>query len=105
MPGAAAAALARSRSARVIDVTPPEEDALGCAAELAALGRELGPVAVLPLDDHAIWLCDRAFGPMGLPWWPTGRLAALALDKREQLRLAAAAGFAVPLTTAGLPGR
>jgi hypothetical protein len=93
-------ALARSRSARVIEVTPPERDALGCVAELVALGRELGPAAVLPLDDHAIWLCDRAFGTSGpaVVAGPTGRLAALALDKREQLRCAAAAGFAVPLT-------
>lgn len=93
-------ALARSRSVRVIEVTPPEEDAAECAAQVAALAREIDPAAVLPLDDHAVWLCDRAFGQhrSAVIAGPTGRLAALALDKREQLRLAETVGFAVPPT-------
>lgn len=95
-------ALARSGSVRITAVTPPEDDALRCAAELAALAREVRPAAVLPLDDHAVWLCDRALGasPDGptVVAGPTGHLAALALDKREQLQLAAAAGLAVPPT-------
>ena len=95
-------ALARSGSVRITAVTPPEDDALQCAAELAALTREVRPAVVLPLDDHAVWLCDRALGagPDGptVVAGPTGHLAALALDKREQLQLAAAAGLAVPPT-------
>jgi biotin carboxylase len=91
-------ALGRSRSVRVVDVTPPEENALECSAEIAAIARELGAAAVLPLDDHAVWLCDRALGTGGptVVAGPTGRLARLALDKREQLQLAESAGLAVP---------
>jgi predicted ATP-grasp superfamily ATP-dependent carboligase len=94
-------ALTRSRSVRVIEVTPPEENATECAAQIAALAREIRPVAVLPLDDHAVWLCDRAFSdhPSAIVAGPTGRLAVLALEKREQLKLAETVGFAVPPTT------
>jgi hypothetical protein len=95
-------ALGRSGSVTITGVTPPEDDALRCAAELAALAREVRPAAVLPLDDHAVWLWDHALGssPDGpaVVAGPTGRLATLALDKREQLELAAAAGLAVPPT-------
>ena len=93
-------ALARSRSVRVVEVTPPEQDAAECTAQVAALARETGSAAVLPMDDHAVWICDKAFGagdPVVVAG-PTGPLAALALDKREQLRLAGAVGFAVPPT-------
>jgi hypothetical protein len=93
-------ALARSRSVRIIDVVPPEENAPECAAEIAAIAHELGVAAVLPLDDHAVWLCDRAIGAGGpaVVAGPTGRLARLALDKREQFQLARCAGLAVPAT-------
>ncbi|HUA27646.1 MAG TPA: hypothetical protein VMC03_02075 [Streptosporangiaceae bacterium] len=95
-------ALRHSRSVRVVDVTAPEDDAVECAAQIAAMAGELGAAAVLPLDDHALWLCDRAFaagaGELGAPAvaGPMGDNARLALDKREQLRLAESAGFEVP---------
>jgi hypothetical protein len=92
-------ALRHSRSVRVVDVTPPEDDAAECAAQIAAIASERAAVAVLPLDDHAVWLCDRAFavgGGAAVVAGPTGQNARLALDKREQLRLADSAGFAVP---------
>jgi hypothetical protein len=96
-------ALACSRQVRIIEVSPPEYDAMICLAELAEYARKIGPVAVLPLDDHAIWLCDHLTGPgERTPWivaGPTGRLASLALDKREQLRLAGSAGLTVPPTS------
>ena len=93
-------ALAGSRRVRVVEVTSPEDDAYQCAAEVAAASRELGTAAVLPLDDHAVWLCDQAAARDGSVTvvGPTGRLASLALDKREQLKLAESAGFAVPPT-------
>jgi hypothetical protein len=91
-------ALAASRRVRIVEVTPPEQDAYRCAADLAAAARRLGVVAVLPLDDGAVWLCDRAAGldEALTVAGPTGPLAALALDKRQQLDLARSAGFAVP---------
>src|SRR5216683_5963171 len=102
-------ALARSGAVRVVGITAPEQDADGSAADLAAVVRELSPAAVLPLDDHAVWLCDRACGEFPAPAGPgqpggpavagpLGRLAALALDKRQQLKYAGAAGLAVPAT-------
>jgi hypothetical protein len=92
--------LARARCVRVIEVTRPEDDAPACAAELATIARNIGAAVLLPLDDHAVWLCDRALRPNGqaVVAGPTGRLATLALDKREQLLLAGSAGLAVPPT-------
>ncbi len=97
-------ALARSKLVRVLPITPPEQDYSQAVADLGALIRDLRPAAVLPLDDHAVWLTDQyeRHASAGLPGTstiisgPTGKLAELALDKRQQLALAATAGFAVP---------
>ena len=66
---------------------------------------------MVPLDDHAVWLCDRITREPstgitgeatsgGYVWpvvaGPVGDLASLALDKRQQLSCAEVAGFAVP---------
>ena len=85
-------ALARSKRVRVVPVTAPEQ--------LSSLIRDLRPAAVLPLDDHAVWVADR-YAQRPVPGGPviagpTGKLATIALDKREQLLLAATAGFLVP---------
>ena len=94
-------AVASSRCVRIIEVTSPEDDAHQSAADVAAAAHELGTAAILPLDDHAVWLCDRAAERAGSVTvaGPTGHLASLALDKREQLKLAQSAGFAVPPTS------
>jgi hypothetical protein len=91
-------AIAGSRRVRIIEVTSPEDDAYQCAAEVAKAARELGATAVVPLDDHAVWLCDRAAAlDDGVTIaGPTGQRAILALDKRLQLELAQAAGLPVP---------
>ena len=93
-------ALARSKRVRVVPVTAPEQDASRSVAELSSLIRDLRPAAVLPLDDHAVWVADR-YAQRPVPGGPviagpTGKLATIALDKREQLLLAATAGFLVP---------
>jgi biotin carboxylase len=100
-------ALARSKAIRVVSITPPEKDAYQSAADLAAVAQDIGAAVVLPLDDHAVWLCDYAFRERAsavesnatspvIVAGPLDRSALLALDKREQLLHAAAAGFAVP---------
>ena len=96
-------ALARSKLVRVLPITPPEQDYSQAVADLGALIRDLGPAAVLPLDDHAVWLTDQYDRHASLGSssgtvisGPTGKLAELALDKRQQLELARTAGFAVP---------
>lgn len=96
-------ALARSKLVRVAPITPPEQDYSQAVADLGALIRDLRPVAVLPLDDHAVWLTDQyaqhaSLAPSSstVVAGPTGKLAELALDKRQQLELARTAGFSVP---------
>jgi hypothetical protein len=93
-------ALARSKRVRVVPITAPEQDASASVAELSSLIRDLRPAAVLPLDDHAVWVADQ-YAQRPVPdgpviAGPTGKLATIALDKREQLLLAATAGFEVP---------
>ncbi len=93
--------LRRCRGVQLTEVTAPELDAARCAAEVAAAAARLGAVAVLPLDDHAVWACDRASeldGALTVAG-PTGTKASLALDKRLQLKAAESAGFAVPPTS------
>lgn len=93
-------ALRGSRDVRIVEITPPEEDARAAVADLLAASRSLAIRAVMPLDDMALWLCDAAFQE-GLPLpvvGPTGATAALALDKGLQIAAAADAGFSVPPT-------
>lgn len=103
-------ALARSNSVSVISITAPEEDAERSAAELVAAIRAISPAAILPLDDHAVWLCDQISSCLSpspelkekdraIVAGPVGALASLALDKRQQLLAAEAAGFDVPAST------
>lgn len=87
--------LGASRRVRVFEVTAPEADAAACARDVSELVARLRPDVVLPLDDHALWVCDR--GRLASPVaGPTGDAARFALDKREQFAAADAAGFAVP---------
>jgi hypothetical protein len=100
-------AVARSESVTIINITSPEQDAQRSAADLAAVIDDLNPAVVLPLDDHAVWLCNRIsreqvlsparnrLGPI-LAGPPDDSSASLALDKRQQLLHAQKAGFAVP---------
>jgi hypothetical protein len=88
------APLRRLRGVELIEVTPPEEDLTACAAEVAAAAR--GHDATMPLDDLAVFVCDRCLPDDAPLAGPRGAHARLALDKRLQLRAAEAAGFAVP---------
>jgi len=109
-------ALARSKDVRIVSVTPPEQDAHRSVADLAATMRDMSPAALLPLDDHAVWLCDRVSreyssstekGDVGqiIVAGPVGRSALLALDKRQQLLRAEEAGFAVPASRDAASGQ
>jgi hypothetical protein len=92
-------ALASSRSVRVVPVPAPEDDADGCVAAVQALVAQYQPVAILPLDDHSVWVCDRLSADAVVAG-PRGDMAHLALDKAIQLALAEKAGLLVPPTTA-----
>lgn len=78
----------------IIELRAPEEDLAACEAELATLAAKYD--LVMPLDDQAVFVCDRALAPDALLAGPRGNQARLALDKRLQLLAAEAAGLAVP---------
>ncbi len=88
-------ALAASPRVEVVEVTAPEVDADACVRDIADAVERHRPVAVLPLDDHALWACSRKDLPVPLAG-PTGDAARFALDKREQIAAAQAAGLDVP---------
>jgi predicted ATP-grasp superfamily ATP-dependent carboligase len=92
-------ALRRCHAVRIVELTPPERDALAAIDDLTNLLRPRGRYrAVMPLDDAALWLCDQAWrrGIAVDVAGPTGSTAELALDKQRQLAAAAEAGLAVP---------
>ncbi|GAA2025026.1 hypothetical protein GCM10009839_23800 [Catenulispora yoronensis] len=92
--------LAASRRVRIVPVTPPEQDAAACVDEVAEAARRHGVAAVLPLDDLAVWVCDRT----GLlVAGATGANAEFALDKRLQVAAAGDAGIPVPERSAEGP--
>ena len=88
-------ALGTSRRVRIIEVTAPETDAAACVRDVEAAAAGHRPVAVLPLDDHALWVCEQASLDAPLAG-PNGAGVGFALDKRRQIEAASAAGFAVP---------
>jgi hypothetical protein len=91
-------ALGRVRGVEIHEVPRPEEDAFGTVAAVRKLCDDLAPAALLPLDDHALWVArqmqDFAVRVAG----GTGDAADCALDKSVQLRIAAEAGLPVPMT-------
>ena len=93
-------ALRRARGLEIIEITSPSDDVDASLAELCALIESAEFVAVMPLDDGALWLCDAAAcrNPAVRVAGPIGSAAELALDKRLQLEAASRAGFRVPTT-------
>jgi biotin carboxylase len=87
-------ALRRMRGVEIVEVSAPERDLGACERELATIASAHD--VIMPLDDAAVFVCDASL-PVDAPVaGPRGSQARLALDKREQLRAAAAAGFEVP---------
>jgi predicted ATP-grasp superfamily ATP-dependent carboligase len=89
-----------ARGVEIVEITAPEGDASATIAEVRSLIEQRAFAFVMPLDDAAIWVCAHAtedatvliVGPS------TPDAVELALDKRVQLRAAAAAGLRVPPT-------
>jgi predicted ATP-grasp superfamily ATP-dependent carboligase len=98
-------ALRHSRYVTCHEITPPERDLESSLSELRELMTRLrtkfdGSATVLfPLDDSAVWLCDRAAADS---LWtlagPAGSQAELALDKARQVQLARECGMNLPAT-------
>jgi predicted ATP-grasp superfamily ATP-dependent carboligase len=81
---------------RLVEITPPKDDTVAAASELERLVRDTEPSVILPLDDGAVWLCDRVDnGVSSRVVGPIGAQARLALDKRVQMEAAERAGFEV----------
>lgn len=89
-----AVALRHMRGVEIVEVTAPEQDFDACVRELADVASAHD--VIMPLDDAAVLACDRGLPADALVAGPRGSRALLALDKREQLRAADAAGFEVP---------
>lgn len=91
-------ALRRVRGVELHAIPAPEDEARRAAAALDRLVRRLRPSAVLPLDDHSLWLTSR-LPRIGAPVAGANGLAVeCALDKSLQLKVAKQAGLAVPPT-------
>jgi predicted ATP-grasp superfamily ATP-dependent carboligase len=91
-------ALRRARGVEVHEVPRPELDAAATATAVRALVAVTSPTALLPLDDHAVWVCSQ-LTDVDVPLaGPAGDAAAFALDKSLQLAAAVRAGLPVPPT-------
>jgi predicted ATP-grasp superfamily ATP-dependent carboligase len=92
-------ALSRCKSVDLLEITSPEDNVTQSVADLSRLCKSSGASAVMPLNDKALWLCDRipldgSFRIAGA----TGKTAEFALDKTIQISAADQAGFNTPRT-------
>jgi hypothetical protein len=90
-------ALRHVRGVAVHDVPPPELDAAATVVAVRTLLEVVRPAALLPLDDHALWVCGHVADMVPLAG-ASGSAAEYALDKGMQLVAARQAGLPVPPT-------
>lgn len=92
-------ALRKCKSVELMEVTAPEEDANKTLTELNDIYKSLKAAAIMPLNDKAVWLCEKlAANPEIKVAGATEIHAQFALDKRVQIQAALDAGFNVPKT-------
>jgi predicted ATP-grasp superfamily ATP-dependent carboligase len=89
--------LRRCKGVEIEEIAAPEDDVAQARADLLELIGAREHLALMPLDDASLWLCDAIAGehPVAVVG-PLGEPARLALDKRLQLRAASRAGLSVP---------
>jgi predicted ATP-grasp superfamily ATP-dependent carboligase len=98
------ASLQHSRFVQVFKVTPPEVDLAQTTEDLKRALLRLSEnskdtLVLMPLDDEAVWLCDRTyFNDLIVLAGPQGDAVEIALNKQKQINLAHAAHFNVPWT-------
>jgi hypothetical protein len=92
------AALRRVRGVDVHEVPRPELDAAASVGAVQTLCDALTPAALLPLDDHALWVCSQLKDTKVPLAGASGYAADCALDKSLQLQTALQAGLPVPPT-------
>ena len=91
-------ALRRVRGLEMHEVPHPELDATATVAAVRTLCDALAPAALLPLDDHALWVCSQLKDFLVPLAGVSGSAAECALDKSLQLDSAMRAGLPVPST-------
>jgi len=91
-------ALRRVHGVKTYEVPRPEANAAATIAAVRALCDTLRPGALLPLDDHALWVCSRLQDAKTPLAGASGYAADCALDKSLQLQAATRAGLPVPPT-------
>jgi biotin carboxylase len=91
-------ALRRVHGITVYEVPRPELNAAATTAAVRELCDALTPAALLPLDDHAVWVCSQLEDAKVPLAGPSGYAADCALDKDLQLQAAMRAGLPVPPT-------
>jgi predicted ATP-grasp superfamily ATP-dependent carboligase len=92
-------ALRRDRRVRVDEIAAPALSASATVRDLVDLARARGAIALMPLDDAALWVCDQAAASLELPViGPVGDQALFAIDKRLQVAAARRARLPVPDT-------
>jgi predicted ATP-grasp superfamily ATP-dependent carboligase len=92
-------ALSKCKEIRLIEITAPEEDVYKAVAELKDIYKTLRSVAIMPLNDGAVWLCDNLAEDKSIKVaGATGNHARFSLDKRIQIKAALESGFNVPET-------
>jgi hypothetical protein len=89
----------RIRGVGLHELAAPEQDLDAAAAELTAIVERVRPDLLMPLDDPSVLLTGLPGVAAGTRQaGPDGARLTLALDKREQLAAATAAGFRPPAT-------
>jgi predicted ATP-grasp superfamily ATP-dependent carboligase len=91
-------ALRRARDVEVHEVPCPEVDAAATATAVRALCAVTSPTVLLPLDDHAVWVCSQLEDASVPLAGPAGDAADFALDKSLQIAAAVRVGLPVPPT-------
>jgi predicted ATP-grasp superfamily ATP-dependent carboligase len=91
-------ALRHVRGVDLHEVPRPELAATETAAAVRKLCDVLMPAALLPLDDHAVWVCSQLEAETVPVAGPSGSAVDYALDKSLQLEAARQAGLPVPST-------
>jgi hypothetical protein len=96
--------LRHSRHVTILEITPPELNLAQAMGDLAGIIRDRfekskDTMALMPLDDEALWLCGRTdFNGRVVLIGPKDDAVEVALNKQRQIEIAQAAGFNVPWT-------
>ena len=92
--------LSRISGVSIFEITAPEEDLNQSLRELKKIYHTSQAVAIMPLNDKAIWLSDKlTLESDVIVTGGVGEAAKFALDKRMQIKAAIQSGFKVPHTT------